>query len=202
MRVGFFGGTFDPVHRGHLDPVEDAQRQLELDRVVYLPTGVPPHKPDREMTPIWQRLAMVELALLDKPDFVVDPFEMRASEPAYSIDTLRHFRGLMPATELFLIIGADSLAVIDTWHEWTEIPRLADLAVLVRPEWHWPSLLSDLPTAVRDLAASEKVHFIENRPCDISATDLRESLRRGEEPGPDVIPSLVLKYIQKYNLYR
>ena len=202
MRVGLFGGSFDPIHRGHIAPVKEAMQTLHLDRVVYLPTAEPPHKPGRQFAPAYCRYAMVELALLEEPDLEVSPFELTPERPAYTIDSLLYFRSLYPDSELFLIIGGDSFAELETWRAWDQIVEVARLAVLVRPESTAGDLRRRLSRPLATLAESERVHFIDNSPVDVSATELRQRLAEGEDVPADVVPDLVLKYIRKYSLYR
>jgi nicotinate-nucleotide adenylyltransferase len=206
MRLGLFGGSFDPIHRGHIDPVQAARRELGLDRVIYLPTAVPPHKPGRVLAPAHARYAMVEMALLDEEGLYASTFELTLERPAYTVETLEHFRRTLPTispttsdTELWLIIGGDSYAELDHWVRWEEIPDLASLAVLTRPGWtlEEPSLSPDLA----NLARGGRVHFLHQPPVDISSTRLRELFARGESPEPETVPESVVRYVQKYDLY-
>ncbi len=135
MKLGLFGGSFDPIHLGHITPVRAARRELGLDRVIYLPTARPPHKPDRILAPAHARYAMVELALLDEEGLYASAHELTLERPAFTIETLEHFRREMPDAELFLLIGGDSLADLHHWVRWREIPAAARLVVLARPGW-------------------------------------------------------------------
>jgi nicotinate (nicotinamide) nucleotide adenylyltransferase len=202
LKLGIFGGSFDPIHVGHIRPVQEARRQLALDRVVFLPTAVPPHKPDRQFAPPHARYAMVELALLREEGMEVSPLELTPGRPWYTVDTLRHFHLQDPQTELYLLIGGDGFAELDTWHEWQDIVDLCQLAVLTRPEWQLTEVHQQLPSEIAALASSERVHFIRNQTVDVSATEIRGLLASGAAPASDVIPGLVLEYIQKYSLYQ
>lgn len=202
MKLGLFGGSFDPIHTGHIRPVQEARQQLGLDRVVFLPTAVPPHKPGRQFAPPHARFAMVELALLREEGLVVSPLELTPEQPCYTIETLRHFRQLDPDTELFLLVGGDGFAELDTWREWEEIARLADLAVLTRPDWHLADIRDRLPPEVAELATSGRVHFVSNEAVKVSATEIRKQLAAGGELPVGAVPDLVLEYIQKYSLYQ
>ncbi len=195
MKVGLFGGSFDPVHRGHLEPVRQARAALGLERVIYLPTARPPHKTARSATAL-QRYAMVELALLGEEGLCASPFELR-EETCYTVDTVEHFRGEMPEAELVLLIGADSWAAFTSWREWRRILDTVELAVLVRPGWETGEL--DEPFARAH--AQGRLHFVGNEPWPVSSTALRRQLGRGEEISPDTVPPLVLDYIRKYRLY-
>ncbi len=196
MKVGLFGGSFDPVHRGHVEPVLAARESLGLDRVIYLPTARPPHKPELA-APAWARYTMVELALLGDDRLFVSPFEMREAT-CYTIDTVEHFRHRLPGADLVLLIGADSWASFTTWHEWRRLLDRADLAVLVRPGWE----AGELEPPFAEARARGRLHFVANEPWPVSSTELRERLGRGEEVSADVVPELVLDYVRKYRLYR
>ena len=200
MKIGLFGGSFDPIHRGHIDPVRAARRELGLERVIYLPTAKPPHKPGRSLAPPLARYVMVELALLGEEGLEASPHELTLERPAYTIETLEHFRREWPAAELFLLVGGDSFADLPHWVRWREIPEAARLVVLARPGW-------DLATAPLDpevaaLARTDRVLLLRQPPVDASSTRLRELLAAGL-PLPDgVVPDLVVRYVYKYNLYR
>lgn len=202
MRVGLFGGSFDPIHSGHITPVKEARDALALERVVYLPTAEPPHKPGRQFAPPHARLTMVELALLDEPGLEVSAFELTPQRPAFTIDSLLHFRGLYAGADLFLIIGEDSFAELHTWRNWQQIVDLAEIVVLERPESSRRLKGGDPPAEIAHLGQSDRVHFLGNTPVEVSATELRQLLARDEELPQSSIPPLVLKYIRKYALYR
>ena len=202
MKLGLFGGSFDPIHFGHIRPVQEARNKLELDRVVFLPTAIPPHKPGRQFAPPHARYAMVELALLDERDFSVSPLELTPERPAYSVDSLHHFQRRYPDAELYLILGGDGFAELHTWRRWREIVRVAEIAVLTRPNWRWEEVREEVPVEIAQLAKTDRVHFVVNEPVAVSATELRERLAAGEEPPAAALPGLVLKYIRKYSLYQ
>ncbi len=201
-RLGLFGGSFDPVHHGHVEPVLQALRELDLDRVVYLPTARPPHKPGRQFAPSHARFAMVELALLEHPELLVSAFELTPGKPAFTVDTVRHFRERHPRAELYLLIGGDSFATIDGWHGWRELVDEARLGVLMRPGWRVERVRAELAPAVAELAATDRVHFVANRAVEISSTELRRRFAEGREVGDDLMPGLVVRYVLKYALYR
>ncbi|MEM1247842.1 MAG: nicotinate-nucleotide adenylyltransferase [Acidobacteriota bacterium] len=191
-RLGLFGGSFDPIHDGHLRPVLSALRELELDRILYLPTAQPPHKPGRRFAPAVARYAMVELALLEEEALQVSPFELEEG-PTYTIDTLRHFTA--KERDLFLLIGADSYLELDTWRSWRELFALATIVVLARPEYD-----RQAPEEVRRLAADHEVLWVEHELVDISSTQVRKALRDGRTTALPV-PGPVLQYCWKYKLY-
>lgn len=202
MKIGLFGGTFDPIHFGHILPVKEALTQLGLDRVVYLPTAIPPHKPDGQVAPPHARWTMVELALLKEPGLVADPFELTPQREAFTVDSVEHFRSSLPNADLFLLIGCDSFAELHTWKRWEDLVAMVKLGVLVRPDWRPGTLEAQLTPEVTALMGTDRVAFIANQPVAVSATELRRVLAEGGEPPAGWLPDLVLEYIHKYHLYR
>lgn len=202
MKLGLFGGCFDPIHNGHILPVRAARSELGLDRVVFLPTAVPPHKPGRQFAPPHARFTMVELALLDQPGLEASPLELTLERPFYTVDSLRHFHDQSEDAELYLLVGGDGFAELHTWREWREIPRLARLAVLTRPDWHWSEHRKRVPAELAALADTDRVRFIANDPVQVSATEIRQRLAEGRQIPTGVVPELVLEYIAKYSLYQ
>jgi len=195
MRIGLYGGSFDPVHQGHLRPVREAGRALGLDRVIYLPTARVPHKEGSAASAL-ARYVMVELALLGEPDMHVSALEM-GDRVTYTIETLEHFRREEPNARLFLILGSDSFVRLDRWRRWRDILSLAELAVLERPgEEREPS--PELHSAL----AGARFHRIANAPVPISSTAIRQRITEDPEPLRQLVPPLVLDYIDKHELYR
>ncbi|MCG8457989.1 MAG: nicotinate-nucleotide adenylyltransferase [Holophagales bacterium] len=201
-RLGLYGGSFDPIHQGHVLPVLHALSTLGLDRVLYLPTARPPHKRGHRLAPALRRFAMVELALLAEPRLEVSPYEVEKQGPAYTVETLEHFARERPEAELFLLIGADSFATLPTWYRFEELAERADLVVMTRPgttcledaeAWH-PSL--------RRARAAGRIHLVENRSVAASSTELRRLLAAGADPPVGWMQAAVLDYVHKYRLYR
>lgn len=199
MKLGLFGGSFDPIHQGHVLPVREARRVLGLDRVLYLVTAKPPHKSRRALTPPHARYAMVEMALLGEEGLYASPDELVLDRPVYTIETLEHFRQTEPEADLHLLIGGDSFADLHLWYRWREIPGLARLVVLTRPGWE---LDRALHPELASLAATDRVIFLRQPPVDVSSTRLRELFARGEQPPVGQVSDLVVRYVQKYDLYR
>jgi nicotinate-nucleotide adenylyltransferase len=200
VKLGLFGGSFDPIHRGHIEPVREARRILGLDRVIYLPTAKPPHKPGRVLAPAFARYAMVEMALLSEEGLYASTHELTVDRPAYTIETLEHFRAEMPAAELFLLIGGDSFADLHLWLRWREIPRAAQVVVLARPGWDFETI--PLDPEVAELARTDRVLLLRQPPVDVSSTRLRELLAAGFPLPEGAVPDLVVRFLQKYDLYR
>ncbi|HEV7671327.1 MAG TPA: nicotinate (nicotinamide) nucleotide adenylyltransferase [Thermoanaerobaculia bacterium] len=200
MKIGLFGGSFDPIHAGHVETVRAARQALGLERVIYLPTAQPPHKPGRRLAPALARYAMVELALLAEEGLYASPFELTFGRPAYTIDSLEHFRRIYPDAEIHLLIGADSFLELEAWWRWREIVEAAHLIVLARPGAELvPEALSP---ALAELLDSGRARVLAQRTVDLSSTELRESLGRSEEPPVAALSPLVLDYVRKYSLYR
>lgn len=200
MRLGLFGGSFDPIHRGHLEPVLAACDALGLDRVLYLPTANPPHKPRRAQAPPWARFAMVELALLGHERLFASAHELTLDRPAYTVETLEHFRRELPGADLHLILGGDSFADLPHWVRFREIPELARIVVLARPGWDLAAARLDPEVAA--LAGSGRVTMLDQAPVGISSTRIRSLLAAGEPLPAGAVPELVVRYIAKYDLYR
>lgn len=196
MRIGLFGGSFDPVHRGHVDPVRRARDELGLERVIYLPTADPPHKSNRR-APAVRRFAMVELALLDEEGLVVSAHELTPGEPSYTIDSIEHFERRTGGADLVLLMGSDSLAELTTWRRWREIVGRVEIGVLERPGEE-RERLAELAPELSAAARAGRLHFLTNPPVDVSSTELRAILARGETPPPGTVSELVLKYLAKY----
>jgi nicotinate-nucleotide adenylyltransferase len=199
VKLGLFGGSFDPIHRGHVEPVQEARRMLGLERVIYLPTALPPHKPGRRLAPPLARYAMVELALLAEEGLYASPHELTLDRPAYTIDTLEHFRRQLPDAELHLLVGADSFLELPHWHRWRDVVAAARLVVLSRPGWE---TVRPPDGELAELLAAGRVELLRQRPCEVSSTRLREMLGRGERPPAGWISDLVVDFAVKYSLYR
>ncbi len=202
MKIGLFGGSFDPIHWGHIRPVLEAVDQVGLERVLYLPTGRPPHKPDRRLAPALARYAMTELALLEHDRLWVSSHELSEAAPTYTVDTVRHFAATYPGDELHLLIGADSFAELRTWVRFREILDLARLVVLARPGVEMNTAASSAMLAGEPGASVPRVRLVANTPVETSSTEVRRLLARGERPPPGWVPEPVIDFALKYRLYR
>jgi len=206
-----YGGTFDPIHYGHLKPVEALATQVGLHKVTLLPNNVPPHRPQPEASPE-QRVEMVRLAITGNPLFELDLRELKRDTPSFTIDTLaelRRERGIQQP--LAFIIGQDSLLTLHTWHRWQELLSFCHLLVCQRPGYsqemtlpeqqQW--LLQHLVTQSDELHRSPagKVYLAPTPRVAISATEIRERYHQGK-PVDDLLPPAVSEFIQREGLYR
>jgi nicotinate-nucleotide adenylyltransferase len=197
-KVGIMGGTFDPIHYGHLLAAEECRRQLELDRVVFVPTGTPPHKRERPITSSEDRYAMTLLATAGVREFSVSRTEIDRGRPSHTVDTLGEFlgRSISPSTrELFFITGLDALLSIDTWKDYMRLPSLCTLVTATRPGYSVAGV-ERLPSEIR-----RALKLIEIPQFAISSTEIRERVRGGRSIR-FLVPHLVENYIECCGLYR
>lgn len=200
MRLGLFGGSFDPVHYGHLLLAECCREQCRLDRVWFLPAAVPPHKQGRQLTPAAARIEMLQLAIAGHEGFGVDRYEVDRGGVSYTVDTLRHFRGEDPEGELFLLMGADMLHDLPQWREAEKICQLAILVVARRPG------VGELDFGcLAGLASPERIELARRHQVDmpqigLSSTEIRRRLAEGLSIRYRS-PRAVEKYIETHQLY-
>jgi nicotinate-nucleotide adenylyltransferase len=198
VKLGILGGTFDPPHLAHLALAEEARSLLGLDRVLFVPAGDPWRKAGQEITPAEHRLAMVHLAVADKPHFEVCTLEIEREGPSYTVDTLAELADQYgPEAELYLILGEDALHDMPNWKEPERIVALARLVVARRPSLPEPPVPPE--SAIHGLA--ERLIPLDMPPIDISATALRERARQGLSLR-GLVPAGVAEYIEQHGLYR
>lgn len=195
MRLGIFGGSFDPPHVGHLLAASDAVEALALDRLVWVPAGVSPFKHGSTVTPAADRLAMVRLLVGDDPRFAVDPIEIERDGLSYSVDTLAAYAARHPDAERFFLVGEDVLRSFQKWREPERIVSLARLVVLRRGE----NEESEATTAAGTLPGEPL--FLRTRRVDVSSTEVRERARAGR-PLRGFVPENVAAFIERTRLYR
>ena len=200
MRVALFGGSFDPIHYGHIKPVLEVVRVAGLDRVLYCPTGRPPHKRERQLAPAPRRYEMVEAALRPWKELRVSTYELREDAESFTLDTVIHYRKTEPDWSLSLLLGADAWQEIDTYRAWEEILDLVPVIVMWRPGS--PALADEERPAVRAFTERGRVTFVAARGVDVSSRELRRILTGGDDPPPGWLPDPVLELIRKHRLYR
>jgi len=210
-RIGILGGTFDPIHLGHLVPAEYACGHLRLDRLYLVPSAAPVHRPRHAPASPEHRLRMCELATEPVPQLAVCDCEIRRPEPSYTVLTLEHFaRTAGPDAILFLLIGEDNLPLLATWHRIRDIVALATLAILPRPGTQNAVIPSAAEGSRRDAVPPSIPHsafriphsavFVPSPLVPISASDIRRRIREGR-PIDGLVPASVLTYIQNHHLY-
>ena len=200
-RLAIMGGTFDPIHMGHLRMAHAVQQQLAFDRVVFLPSYIPPHKQTRSDFASWQdRLAMVELAVQNYADFVVSSLEFDRGGVSYTYDTVNYMQELWPDAAIYLIIGEDSLTQLYTWYRALDLLRLVYFVAAERPGYEGEVGVARLTKAYGSWAAKKIIHA-EVPETAISSTEIRKRLREGK-PIRGMVPMAVEQYIYERGLYR
>lgn len=187
------GGTFDPIHNGHLVAASEVAYRFQLDQVVFVPTGQPWQKAGRNVTAAEHRYLMTMVATASNPRFTVSRVDIDRKGPTYTIDTLRDLRELFPDAELYFITGADSLASIMSWRDWEVMLEMANFVGVTRPGY-------ELSKDMLPLESQTGIELIEIPAMAISSTDCRERAREGE-PVWYLVPDGVVQYIAKNNLY-
>ena len=195
MRIGVFGGTFDPVHDGHLLPVEAAAMKFQLQRVLYVPARLSPHK-DVLPTDARHRVAMLALALSGRPDWSIDLEELDREPPSFTVDTLSAIAARHPADELWLLMGTDILSGFARWRDPESILKLARIAAFEREPYRGAAVrVPDVP------GLSDRLSVFDAGSVRISASELRNALAAGRSIGGKV-PGPVAEYITKHGLYK
>ena len=194
-RIGVMGGTFDPIHHGHLVAAEEARWQFGLDRVVFVPAGRPWQKPVG-VTPPEDRYRMTVIATASNPAFTVSRLEIDHPGPTYTVDTLRRLRAEQEdGTRLYFIIGADAILQLLTWKEPDQVLAQAEFIAATRPGFDLDRLVSQVP------GAADRIHRMEIPALAIAASDIRARVARGA-PIQYLVPDGVARYIHKHGLYR
>lgn len=181
--IGILGGTFDPVHNAHLAMAQAALRHLALDEVRFIPTG-PTHYRNPATASTEDRLAMLRLAFANHPKYKVDARELQPDATGYTVDTLKALRAELPGVELYLLMGADQYAKLESWHRPDDVRRLARIGVFGRP----------------GIPLDEKVKLIPMEPMRISASEIRARAARGEDIDA-LVPPVVANYVRRRRLY-
>ena len=223
MNVGLLGGTFDPIHRGHLAVARAAQKRFDLKRILFVPAGAPPHKQKQPLTAYAHRYAMVALATAGEKDFVpsdIESYEQLQGKPSYSIDTVRRLKKQLKKSErLFFIIGMDAFKDIATWRQPEELLQEADFIVVSRPGFSLADIGAALPESLRPdpkitralknqpaageivLPGAALVHLLPDVQEKVSATEIRAAARTGRKLD-SLVGTEVAEYIRKAGLYK
>ncbi len=220
LRVGLFGGTFNPIHCGHAQVAKDVLQRYQLASICFIPSALPPHKTGESLATAVERYEMACSALRDEPAFSVSDIEIERSGPSFTIDTLRHFRALQPdEAQLFFIVGLDAFQEIHTWKSFRQLFDLAAFIVMARPHGPMPApdmkeltvqFATERISAAYTLSANgdalvhpekQMIYLAPVRPVDISSSRIREMIRQGQSIRKWVAPT-VAAYIEKKGLYR
>jgi nicotinate-nucleotide adenylyltransferase len=217
-RIAIYGGTFDPVHLGHIEVAKSVSELFEIDELLFVPAKVAPHKLTRPVTPAIHRFAMLVLATQDDSRLRVSTFELEAPGRRYTIDTLAHFKAEFgESADLFFVMGADSWSEIATWREWERLLTLVNHIVVTRPGYdiNLDPVISSVRERIVDLrgskqiqrvvseAAGEKIFITDAVMLESSATEIRRALREGDwNQLNSLVPPSVADHIRKYELYR
>lgn len=214
-RIGVFGGTFDPVHNGHLKAAAAVCRRFGLARILFVPSNIPPHKARPGMASARDRMAMVDLALRRRPRFVASPLEIRAGGTSYSIRTLRRIRRLHPRARVFFIVGTDAFLEIETWKEWRSVLDESLFIVMTRPGVSLAKArrapgaayagriraVGRVERVREDWFSAYRIFLFPIDALDVSATEIRGRVRAGR-PIAGLVPARVDRYIREHGLYR
>lgn len=184
LRLGLYGGSFDPIHHGHLILARQALEDLSLDRVIFIPAAESPFKPNSTNASAEDRITMVRLAIEGEAAFSYDPLEVEREAPSYTIDTARTYRARHPNETLFFLVGEDHVAALPTWNEFEALDRLVQFAILSR---------SDQPPELK--------YPVVHRRFDLSSTEIRNRVANDLSISY-LVPQCVLHYIQERKLYR
>ena len=216
QKIGILGGTFNPVHYGHLAAAEEVRDRLKLDRVLFIPSNFPPHKQDESVPSALQRMEMVRLATSGNAHFEPSDIEIKRGGTSYTIDTIKALQLAYPGAELYFITGLDTFLEIQTWHEWAQLLTLCRFVVLSRPGYRFADLMKIdfVKSAEKELAGLDRgdlLHGVIRSPAfticlemiplyDISSTDIRKRVKEGLSI-KYLLPETVEIYIIKKRLY-
>lgn len=195
-KIGLFGGTFNPVHNGHLNLLRQVQAQMQFDELLLIPSHLPPHKEASDLASGKDRLQMLTLAIEDIPEAGVCDIELHKSGKSYTIETLKKLRRIFPAAEFYFIVGTDMLLTFDQWKQWRDILKLTYLVASSRDEGEYERLCEKTQKLDKD-----RIIVLKTKPFPLSSTEIRKKLKAGEEV-TGLLPSKVLRYIEKKGLYR
>jgi len=202
MKIGIFGGTFNPIHIGHLTIAEHACDELGLNRLLIVPAAIPPHKQGEKIVDAGHRFEMVKLATRENPKFEVSDIELKRQGVSYSVETLRIIQAKVKVlAEYDFIVGSDMVGELDTWKEIDNLIEMCTFVVAVRPGFkkkNWKQMGVNLPESIRDKVLQ---HTLENPMVEVSSTDIRRRVREGRSIR-HMVPKAVEEYIIRQGLYK
>jgi nicotinate-nucleotide adenylyltransferase len=223
-KIAFYGGSFDPVHDGHLTIARKVTEIFELDEFVFVPAFHAPHKKNKKPTSAFHRFAMLALASRDEAKIKVSKMEIEAPERPYTVETLSRLKNELAEARIFFVMGADSWQDITTWREWERVLTLVDIIVVTRPDYEigFSHVTGAIRERIVDLRESNQQSAISRQPetdsrltiddsriyitdavqIDVSATEIRQKIRENIGGWREFVPEEVVKYVEKYKLYQ
>jgi nicotinate-nucleotide adenylyltransferase len=214
VRVGLFGGTFNPVHWGHLKTADEIRKIFDLTRVIFIPTNISPHKEPEEVVPAHHRLKMLDLVVEDNPYFFTSDVELKRHDRSYSIETITYFtQTIGKDLDLFFILGMDAFLEINTWKNYQELFSLCNFIVMTRPGYEVKGIHNGIPSQLMNeftYMPDEKrfihrsrlsIYFTEVTPIDISSCSIR-ALKKNNRSINTMLPEKVKHYIEEHKFYR
>jgi len=223
-RIAFYGGSFDPLHNGHLTIARTLSEVFELDEFVFIPAFHAPHKKDKKPTSAFHRFAMLALATNGEPQIKVSKMELDVPERPFTVETLTRLKNELQDTQIFFVMGADSWQEITTWREWEKVLTLVNIIVVTRPDYEIgfahvtdeirerivdsrvPSSKFQVPSHEKlgtwNLELGTKIYITDSVQMDISATEIRQKIKGKRRDWREDVPQAVAKYIEKYELYK
>lgn len=211
-RIAFYGGSFDPLHKGHLTIAEKLLEVFELDEFVFIPAFHAPHKKRQKPTSAFHRYAMLCLASNDFPKIKVSTMELDVPEKPFTIETLTKLKSELSDTEIFFVMGADSWEEITTWREWENVLTIVNIIVVTRPNYEigFDHISPKIEETIFDLRKNneqrttndkQKIYITDAVKIDISATQIRQQISENKHVWQEQVPEEVAKYIKKYDIY-
>ena len=213
MKLGLFGGTFNPIHCGHIKAAEQIIKKIELDKVCFIPSNIPPHKEENELADANQRFKMVELAISGKDKFGISDYEILKNEKCYTVDTLEHFKEKFPTHELYFIVGHDIFNPIETWKSYRDLFELSNFIVISRPGLSNDN--DELPLAIKDdfryYKEDSEIKYFKHKSSnlliktqikglEVSSSEIRQ-LIKSRKSLKELVPLTVERYISNNNIY-
>ena len=210
-RIAFYGGSFDPIHNGHLAIANELSKLFALDEFVFIPAFHAPHKRDKQVSSAFHRYSMIALATNDKSEIKVSTIELDAPERPFTIETQRRIKAQLPEIQIFFVIGADSWAEIDTWRDWENVLTATNIIVVTRPDYEITfshvtdkirARIVDLRGKIKFTTTDEaKIYITDAVNLDISATEIRQNVGEKIDGWQEFVPPEIVNYIEKYELY-
>lgn len=199
-KIGLFGGTFNPIHNGHIYIAQAFMQQIHLDNLIFIPAGEPYHKQNTEVSAL-QRLEMVELAIAEYSDFSVSDCDIIRDGNTYTFDTVKFFENKFPHSQLWWLLGSDSLETLHTWYRWQDLVQNIHIAIAMRVEHHLENISKQLRTWLYESLDNGRVVILKTPLLNISSTAIRQKIQMKENIDK-CVPIPIIHYIQQNHLYQ